>query len=208
VPGRRRPARGVRAGSARGEGSRPAIVCGVAGADEARSAAIVAGQLAEALDATLVLVYSRLATAGFGDRPPTRHGIGNWELLAEHERRVALRGLARAARWSGRRPERVALVLEVGDPAERIKAVARRTNAALAIVGCRGGGSLRAAVRGSTCRALAARARRPVVICTKQASPRLLAGTPLAAPSCCVVRPPDLRCGAPASPERRAAAPP
>jgi len=86
------------------------------------------------------------------------------EVVAEREQRIPARLLGRAVEWSGCEAAGVETVIENGDPAGRIEAVAERDRADLIVVGSRGRGPLRAALLGSTSRTLAARACRPVVI--------------------------------------------
>jgi nucleotide-binding universal stress UspA family protein len=141
------------------------IVGGISESPEAPAVAAVAGQLARALDLRLVLVHARLPTPPAGGVALSRHSIAVADdVLLEREQRRTTELVERAIEWSGCPPERVEAAVEVGAPAERIEALAEQAAAELIVVGSRGRGRLSAAVLGSTSRALASGAARPVVI--------------------------------------------
>jgi nucleotide-binding universal stress UspA family protein len=141
------------------------IVCGVADSAETQAVARTAGELARALEARLVLVHARLPQPPVGSATMGRHSLAIADhVVAEREERISADLLGRATEWSACEGAGLETVIETGDPAERIEAVAEREPADLIVVGSRGRGPLRAAVLGSTSRRLAASARRPVVI--------------------------------------------
>ena len=141
------------------------IVCGVSDSPEAEAAARTAGQLARALEARLLLVHARLPQPPVGNAVMGRHALAIADhVVAEREERISAELLGRAVEWSACEGAALETVIETGDPAERIEAVAERERAALIVVGSRGRGPVRAAVLGSTSRRLAANACRPVVI--------------------------------------------
>jgi nucleotide-binding universal stress UspA family protein len=141
----------------------PCVVCGVGDSPEAESAARAAGGLATGLEARLIIVNAQLPLPPARPVPLSHHSLAiDHEVLAEEQRQRSSRLLERALEWSGR--ANAELATEIGDPAERIEAVAAREAADLIVVASRGRGPLRAAVLGSTSRMLAASAGRPVVI--------------------------------------------
>jgi nucleotide-binding universal stress UspA family protein len=141
------------------------IVGGISESPEAPAVAKVAGQLARALGLRLVLVHSRLPIPPAGGVALSRHSIAVADdVLLEREQRRTTELVERAVEWSGCPSERVEAAVEVGEPAERIEALAEAAAADLIVVGSRGRGRLSAAVLGSTSRALASSADRPVVI--------------------------------------------
>jgi len=149
------------------------IVCGVGDSAETEAVARTAGDLARALEARLVLLHARLPQPPVGSAAMGRHSLAIADhVVAEREERISADVLGRATEWSGCERPALETVIETGDPAERIEAVAERERADLIVVGSRGRGLLRAAVLGSTSRKLAAGARRPVVIVGPSAQAR------------------------------------
>lgn len=139
------------------------VVCGVAGSPEAESAARTAGELATTLEARLIMVHVQLPLPPVAPVALGHHSVAiDHQVLAQEQRQRSSDLLARALEWSG--CQNAATAMEIGDPAERIEAIADREGADLIVVASRGRGPLRAAVLGSTSRTLAASASHPVVI--------------------------------------------
>jgi nucleotide-binding universal stress UspA family protein len=99
------------------------------------------------------------------------------DVVAERDQRISASLLGRAVDWSGYDAAAVETTTETGEPAERIETVAEQERADLIVVGSRGRGPLRAALLGSTSRALAANARRPIVVVGAAAQGRPLLGS-------------------------------
>jgi len=142
---------------------RPEIVCGVDASEGARAAARVAGGLAEALHADLVLVH--VASMGGSSVRPL-----SWartpELHDAWRRRVtraAAELLDEIVDDVGAPPSTARICL-FGDPAFRLATVAERRAALALVVGCRRRGPMRAAVLGSVSAELATGASCPVLV--------------------------------------------
>jgi nucleotide-binding universal stress UspA family protein len=143
-----------------------AIVCGVDGSDGSRAALAVAADLADRLDARLVLVhavhealpsYDGVAAIGIGAgaRPAPAATL-------QQQEQAAGQLLARMAADTGVEPVWRRVV--TGQPAERLAAVAEEEGAELIVVGSRGRGPLTAALLGSVSTSLIGAARCPVVV--------------------------------------------
>jgi nucleotide-binding universal stress UspA family protein len=134
------------------------ILAAVDGSDHGVRAARKAARLARALDArlTLLTVY---------DAPSSALGEPNYSTALADALAAARIVVARARRVvleaGGPEPETEWLD---GPPAKTIVSVARDGGYDLIVVGTRGRGRLRAAVLGSVSNAVAAQARRPVLI--------------------------------------------
>lgn len=131
-------------------------------------AALVAAELAVALDRRLVLVHA------VDDPPPFPYG----------DARVRERGRRRAIEDGMRMLEPVAVELDadakvaLGDPAVAIDDAGYEENAELLVVGSRGHTGLAAALVGSVSQRLASAASRPVVIVPPNAGERFLERAP------------------------------
>ena len=134
------------------------IVCGVADGEESRRAARVGRELAARFDAKLVLAGAAASAA----LPGASAAPGDvWELLRAEEERVRLPPPLRRGRGPAGR-HRVPRA-RAGSPAVALEEVASEEDAALIVVGRRGG-LFRDLVRGSVSADLQTRARRPVVL--------------------------------------------
>ncbi len=133
------------------------IICGVDDSGGAREAATVTGALAERLRARLVLVTVT--------PPPddASEAAEDSRELASKQRRDAELLLAEVAvdLHLGARVERL---VALGEPVDRLAAIAEAEGAHLIVTGSRGRGPLRSALLGSVSTALGARAPCPVVI--------------------------------------------
>ncbi len=146
----------------------PTVVCGIDGTDQARCAARVAGGLARALGARLVLAHVIAATGvvvptagpvGAPVGPPAGGPPGDAE--DTEARAHALLGEVAAAAGA-EDAERV--VLPFGDPVRRLGALAEGEGALLLVTGTRDEGALRDALTGSVSGRLAADAPCPVLV--------------------------------------------
>lgn len=132
----------------------PAIICGVDGSPHARVAARLAADLAERLARRLVLVYA--VPLGV---PPTAAS------LPERVGRDvdAVRQLEEELR-----PQLIASQVEIelrsGPPSRCILATADERNAAIIVLGCRGAGTIRAAIFGSVTDEIVRKAACPMLI--------------------------------------------
>lgn len=127
------------------EASDETIVCGVDGSDESLAAARRAGELAELLEARLVLAT---VADGAGD------GL---EAAGEDVRAAAPGVRIELERLSGRAPD-------------ELLALARARDARLVAVGSRGRGALAAAVLGSVSARLVQEADRPVMVVSRRSA--------------------------------------
>jgi nucleotide-binding universal stress UspA family protein len=118
----------------------PTIVCGIDGSDGSLAAARRAGELAQRLDARLVLAT---VIQTVGDEPPAA--------LVEDIR-------------AGARGVRVYFQTMSGVPADALLELARRREAGLLVVGSRGRGAVKAALLGSVSGTLVQDADRPVMV--------------------------------------------
>jgi len=147
--------------------TRTSIVAGVDGSPSSRTAALVAAELAVALDRRLVLVHA------VHDPPPFPYGDPR---VRERERRRAIEGGMRML-------EPIAVELDaeakvaLGEPAVTIDEAGYEENAELLVVGSRGRTGLAAALVGSVSQRLASAAARPVVIVPPDAGERFLERT-------------------------------
>ncbi len=144
------------------------IVAGVDGSPASRTAALVAAELAIALDRRLVLVHA------VNDPPPFPYGDPR---VRELERRRAIEDGMRML-------EPIAVELDadakvaLGDPAVSLDDAGYEENAELLVVGSRGRTGLAAALVGSVSQRLASAAARPVVIVPPDAGERFLDRAP------------------------------
>lgn len=150
-------------GSSRDHATKPAIVCGIDGSPHSQAALDYATELADQLDARLVLAYvvepaptPYTAIGPVAGAAPSqlstvveRHAEGG-RLLGEL---VELTGAARAE-------QRVV----TGIPAESLADLADDEEARLIVVGSRGRGPLRSALLGSVSTSLIGLARCPVLV--------------------------------------------
>lgn len=139
-----------------------AIVCGIDGSPDSQAALVYATELADRLDARLVLAHvvepaAPYATIGplSGATPPFFETMVERE--AEGER---LLGAVAETAGSGRAEQRVV----TGIPAERLADLADDESAQLIVVGSRGHGPLRSALLGSVSTSLIGLARCPVLV--------------------------------------------
>jgi nucleotide-binding universal stress UspA family protein len=142
------------------------IVCCVDGSPQALAAAQVAGTLAERLGAHVVLLHVAAQTTAPGVSAAPR----GRERLAESERQAGAAILSDVCRESGL-PESTELRIELGDVAERVRAVAEETEAMLVVIGSHGRGAVKRALLGSVSRDLAGNAPCPVVVVPPGAAP-------------------------------------
>lgn len=147
-----------------GDGLADCIVCGVDDSAEAREAAGVAAALSAALGSRLVLAHVVPLTGGSAFRPAswTRPAAlhGPFRERAEREAEALL---AEVAGDAGRE-ESVERLATVGDPAQGLAEIAAAMSASMVVVGSRGRGGMRSAVRGSVSSRLTASAPCPVVV--------------------------------------------
>jgi nucleotide-binding universal stress UspA family protein len=139
------------------------LICGVDGSDPARRAAATALRLADRLGDRLVLVHvipprppMSLAAAPVGPHPveiADMHKVDRTEAEAAFESVEPDVAPASADR-----------VIEHGDAAARLSALASEKDARLIVVGTRGRGIATSALLGSVSAELAGRASRPVVV--------------------------------------------
>lgn len=140
------------------------IVAGVDGSPNSRMAALVAAELAIALDRRLVIVHA------VNDPPPFPYGDPR---VRELERRRAIEDGMRML-------EPIAVELDadakvaLGDPAVSLDDAGYEEDAELLVVGSRGHTGLAAALVGSVSQRLASAAARPVVIVPPYAGERFL----------------------------------
>ncbi|HYZ91454.1 MAG TPA: universal stress protein [Actinomycetota bacterium] len=150
------------------------IVCAVDGSDAARDAVAVGAQFAAAIEFDLVLVHAVepewavVAAAGPYHREPESPSGRTIE---------AGRRLLDAVAEDARFPTSVRRRVEIGAPAEVIRELAEREDAALTVLGTRGRGRLSAAILGSVSAATISRSSRPVVVVPEGA--RLRPGRPI-----------------------------
>ena len=135
------------------------LLCCVDDSQEAREAARVAAELAERLEASVVLLHVGAPTVA----PGLSVARSGQERLAETEREAGAALLAEIVRAAGL-PGSTEARVELGDPALRARAVAEETGALLIVIGSRGRGSVRGALLGSVSNDLAGSAPCPVVV--------------------------------------------
>jgi nucleotide-binding universal stress UspA family protein len=140
------------------------IVAGVDGSPAARSAALVARELATALGYRLVLAHAA------DDPPPFPYGDVR---VRELERRRATRAGKRLLAHAGQDIDAERRVV-LGDAAEQLANVADEEGAELLVVGARRHGGIAAALLGSVSRRLAVTAGCPVLIVPPGADERFL----------------------------------
>jgi len=143
------------------------IVCPVDDSDAARGALQLAAELAESLDAPLVLVHVAPPT----EAPGISAAPAGQERLREAEIADAQLFLERVAREVG---GAVSLRTATGAPADRIVEICRDEDASLVVLGSRGRGELASALLGSVSNAVASSAPCPVVIVPPDAIGRSL----------------------------------
>lgn len=148
--------------------SRP-LVCGIDGSDQSLAAAAAAAQISRDLGSTLVLGYVVEDPAPFprGHEHEQERYWSQAEQRAEHlfesiERRH------RGARIEGR--------LLRGRPAEALRELAGREEAAMLVVGSRGRGAVRAALLGSVSADVVRHSDRPVLVAAPGAEDPIGAG--------------------------------
>ena len=127
--------------------------------DGARAALRVAGDLAEALHSTLVLVHVAPRT----DAPGVSTAPAGQQRLREAELEDARELLQRVASEAGLGDE-VQQRAEIGEAADRIVALCAELDASFVVLGSRGRGGLKSAVLGSVSNTVASHAPCPVVI--------------------------------------------
>ena len=139
------------------------LICGVDGSDPARRAATTALRLADRLGDRLALVHviprrppMSLAAVPVGAHPV---GITNMHELNRIEADAAFESVEPDVA-----PASADRVIEHGDAALRLSAVAAEKDARLIVVGTRGRGIASAALLGSVSTRLSGRASRPVVV--------------------------------------------
>lgn len=135
------------------------LLCCVDDSQEAREAARVAAELAERLEASVVLLHVGAPTVA----PGLSAARSGQERLAEGEREAGSALLAEIVRAAGLSDSTETRV-ELGDPASHARAVAEETGALLIVIGSRGRGSVRGALLGSVSNDLAGSAPCPVVV--------------------------------------------
>jgi nucleotide-binding universal stress UspA family protein len=150
----------------------PSIVCGIDASTQSQAALQVAAALAERLRLRLVLVHAVAAHARDLPRFARARVRARGEPIDTLRRDTGERLLRRAADSHGL--PRAESRLERGEAVERLCAVAHEERAELVVVGSRGHGALRAAIRGSVSTAVVRRAPCPVVVV-----PPGMAGLPL-----------------------------
>jgi nucleotide-binding universal stress UspA family protein len=135
------------------------ILVSVDDSDGSRAALRVAGELAAAFDATLVLVHvaPRTEAPGVSTAPAGQQRLREAEL---EDAREVLRRLASEAGLGDDVEQRA----EIGSAADRIVAVSTELGASYVVLGSRGRGGLRSAVLGSVSGSVASNAPCPVVI--------------------------------------------
>jgi nucleotide-binding universal stress UspA family protein len=139
------------------------IICGVDGSSDNRRAAVTARTLANALRCRLVLVHvvpprpaMPLASVPVGGHPVVPAHMAELDQL---EIGAAFNSVTEAL--GGAEDEHI---VERGDAADRLSAVADAHDARFIVVGSRGMGAARSALLGSVSQDLAATASRPVVV--------------------------------------------
>ena len=139
------------------------LICGVDGSDTARRAAATALRLADRLGDRLVLVHVIPARPAMAPAtvPIGAHPVG---LADMHEVNRIEAETAFASVGTDVAPASADRVIEHGDAASRLSAVASEKDARLIIVGTRGRGIASAALLGSVSAELSGRAARPVVV--------------------------------------------
>ena len=146
--------------------ARPIIAC-VDGSDISRSVVDVAQRLSERLELGLVLVHVAPPT----EAPGVSAALAGQQRLHEEELRDAqklLDDLAHEAALGAEARRRA----EIGPAADRIVSVCTDEDAALAVLGSRGRGGLRAALLGSVSSKVASSAPCPCVIVSPEAARR------------------------------------
>lgn len=143
------------------------VVCGVDDSGASQAAAAAAGRMASSLHARIALVHVR---APLSPRPDDLAGrLGARARRLREPRSGSARVLRRAIRWTGCAEDRVELVLDAGEPSERLRALADARAPALLVVGH---GAPHRGALGSTSRTLAAAAGHPVMIVSDQVPAR------------------------------------
>jgi nucleotide-binding universal stress UspA family protein len=135
------------------------IVVSVDDSDGSRAALRVAGELATALEATLVLVHvaPRTEAPGVSTAPAGQQRLREAEL---EDARETLRSIASEAGLGDDVVQRA----EIGSAADRVVAVCEELDASYVVLGSRGRRGLKSAVLGSVSGSVASRASCPVVI--------------------------------------------
>jgi nucleotide-binding universal stress UspA family protein len=135
------------------------IICGLDASPAVSEAVLVACWLSRRLACRLLLVNAaRVPVVPGASGVP--HAYDDLREDAIDEARVLLERTCEEHGLGGAAEQRVVL----GDPVERLSALAEEEGAALLVVGTRGHGKLRSALFGSISRALAAKAPCPVVV--------------------------------------------
>ncbi len=137
-----------------GRTERPVVV-GVDGSADARRALLLAGDMARARGAELVIVHA----VGLTDMVAGEHVIAE-----RHPAEIAeqFEGWCRAVRSVG--VDEWTPILRHGNPVETLLGVARETDAGLIVIGRQGSGQRPALLLGSTAHQIAERAECPVLI--------------------------------------------
>ncbi len=150
---------------------RPTIVCGVDHSANCRRALRVAAELAERLDARLLVVNVRPSPADLPPGMAAETGFARERAVERGQRLLAQVGdelLDESP--TGRLLECVRGRVEFGEPAARLSAVADEIGASLIIVGARGRGAAGVALLGSVSQSLAAEPSRPLLIVPPEAN--------------------------------------
>jgi nucleotide-binding universal stress UspA family protein len=154
------------------------IICAIDGSDRGADALRVAVPLSSRLTTRLVLVHVAQVP-----RAPGASGVpGAYKELREAALLEGNELLERVADDYGA-PPGTELVVEVGDPVERIVAVAKHEAAALVVVASRGRGATKSALLGSVSTSLGATAPCPVIVVPPEASANRGGGSSRLAPT-------------------------
>jgi len=145
------------------------IVCSVDDSVGARAALRVASELADMLDARLVLVHVAPPT----EAPGVSAAPAGQERLREAEYADARALLESMAKEAGL-DDGIELRTATGSASERTVEISREEDAALVVLGSRGRGDLKSAVLGSVSHEIASNAPCPVVIVSPGAADRSL----------------------------------
>jgi nucleotide-binding universal stress UspA family protein len=148
-------------GYSAGDGLGAAIVCGVDGSEHARAGARIAGDLARALGARVVVVHAlkdlRATIAYLGARSTQPPLTGQPDAREAEAVRIVEEALPAAG-------DGAIGVVEPGAPWDALEAVAAREGGGLLAVAARGQGAARAALFGSVATRLAAEAALPILV--------------------------------------------
>jgi nucleotide-binding universal stress UspA family protein len=153
---------GLMLGLAEGTAVPRSVVCGVDGTDESRDAALVAAAMAHALDARLMLVY-------VAHGPPVWSGGDASVEVRRHEVAIETCTASLVALAGALGLNDAVLRVAFGDPTARLLALCNEEQAALLVVGSRGGSALATALIDGVCVSHRDGWRVPVVIVPRNA---------------------------------------